>query len=458
MKKLRKGAASFYIVAFSTLILVVIATSFAMVIMSEIARTANDDLSQSAYDSALAGIEDAKVAYASYRRCAEAGVGKGYEIKELSGGSEITCSDIIYWMRHPDCYMVGHILGKIPKLANVNDAEFVEVTIGGQETTGTKDTTTNQAYTCVKIDTELNDYRSTLTAQKRIQTMRASTKDENMTKNIKSIKLKWYSKRNDVVVKESNFQNFNTSEHRVSFPFFGSATMAIPPTVELQIVQTADYFTMDEFDRVDDGRTNRGTLYLVPTPNTTDASEKDNDTYIGVYNGEINFVSAGQVVKTNDHKIKNRPFAVYCKPDDGEGNEDEFYCLVEVELPEPIDDRNSGRNNDTFMISVSLPYQQPDTDFAIELCSESGCSLADLSTGDKQDDKMNINIANSQISIDSTGRANDLYRRVEARLETADTTFRAGYPYYALQITGKDGDNNSVLKEMKVEYEKGFYF
>ena len=68
----KKGAASFYIVAFSTLLLVIIATSFALVITSEIARTSNDDLSQSAYDSALAGVEDAKVAFSNYRRCEEA--------------------------------------------------------------------------------------------------------------------------------------------------------------------------------------------------------------------------------------------------------------------------------------------------------------------------------------------------------------------------------------------------
>ena len=52
--KFKKGAASFYIVAFSTLILLIVATSFAAVIISEITRTSNDDLSQSAYDSSMA--------------------------------------------------------------------------------------------------------------------------------------------------------------------------------------------------------------------------------------------------------------------------------------------------------------------------------------------------------------------------------------------------------------------
>ena len=68
-QRFKKGVASFYIVAFSTLILVIVSASFATVILSEVTRTANEDLSQSAYDSALAGVEDAKVALLKYHQC-----------------------------------------------------------------------------------------------------------------------------------------------------------------------------------------------------------------------------------------------------------------------------------------------------------------------------------------------------------------------------------------------------
>ena len=68
-QKFKQGAASFYIVAFSTLILLVVAMSFAAIIISEVERTSNDDLSQSAYDSAMAGIEDGKLAYQKYMQC-----------------------------------------------------------------------------------------------------------------------------------------------------------------------------------------------------------------------------------------------------------------------------------------------------------------------------------------------------------------------------------------------------
>ena len=73
MKRFKQGAASFYMVAITTLVLVIIATSFAAVIIAEIARTSNDDLAQSAYDAAMAGVEDARLAYYNYSNCIEKG-------------------------------------------------------------------------------------------------------------------------------------------------------------------------------------------------------------------------------------------------------------------------------------------------------------------------------------------------------------------------------------------------
>lgn len=436
----KKGAASFYIVAFSTLILVLIATSFALVITSEIARTSNDDLSQSAYDSALAGTEDAKVAFSNYRRCAEAAASSNGTLRAEKpvGNGEVTCKDILYWMENPDCYMVGHILGKIPK------SEEAEVVVGGVEKTGAGgETTTNQAYTCVIINTDLNDYRTTLTTSKRIQTMKGSV-GMTATNDVKKIKLSWYSVRNDVKIKNYNFTNFNGS--RVVFPAFGASTISMPPTVELQIVQTGTSFTLAQFDQTGPGQTNRGTLYLVPTSNGN-AARNTTENYIGVYNGSTNLVSSDKVVKTNNHWAMNYPFLVYCNPN----STAEFYCSVEVEMPAPIG--GGPRNNDTFMISVSLPYQQPDTDFSIELiCTSGTCGTTANASGGASD--ATAKITNSQISIDSTGRANDLYRRVETRLETADTTFGAGYPYYALEILGP-GPTEKLLKPTS---EYNFYF
>ena len=110
MRKFRKGAASFYIVSFSTLILVIIAASFATVIISEVTRSSNDDLSQSAYDSALVGVEDAKIAFANYQRCIESG---HTQATSIGDSNTVDCGSMITWMESPDCDMVGHMSGRL---------------------------------------------------------------------------------------------------------------------------------------------------------------------------------------------------------------------------------------------------------------------------------------------------------------------------------------------------------
>ena len=443
IKKFKKGAASFYIVAFSTLILVIVATSFATVILSEASRSENDDLSQSAYDSALAGVEDAKVAFSNYRRCIEAGkTGK----EPVGGGTNVTCEDIIWWMHHPDCYTVGHILGKIPKDANE------EVTVGATYTTsaGNKESVMNQAYTCVMINTDLDDYRATLNSNHMSQVIRAGVKDGGRN-TVSRIRISWYSVRADNR-KFLQYTNFSEKLEKVTFGALGnSSTISVPPTIEVQIAQTGTSFNLSQFDiaKMDstgDLRTNRATLYLVPSSYEVKA---DKNNFITAWNSSLkkNYITKDQVAKTNNHAVSNKPFAVYCNPETG----DEFYCSAELELPGV---RGGGkRANDTFMIGVSLPYQKPDTDFAIELICDGDANCGGTKGGKIGSDTI-VRIKNTQISIDSTGRANDLYRRVETRLETSDTAFGFGSPYYALQILG----SGTTTKNMTVTSEYNFYF
>ena len=430
--KTKRGAASFYIVAFSTLILMVIATSFAMVVITEVSRSANDDLSQSAYDSALAGIEDAKVAFSNYRRCREAGVAPG--VKNLDGGDSISCTDIIYWMEHPDCNMVGHILGKIPKYTN----DLTEVLVGGVEITDSdgKNSTTNQAYTCVTIDTELNDYRMTLGSKKQQQIVKLQTGKvdsqghtiDNDVTNVSKIRISWASTQGDK--NTSGYLNWGGS----GFPT--ASKIYNPPIVEVQLVQTGSSFTMRDFDETEGNATDRGTLYLIPTKSGSSSV--------------VNQIGKDKMVKSNNRMQTNRSVGVSCP----ETPTSDFHCVAEIEIPDVL--HGGPRNNNTFMMAVSLPYQQPNTDFSIELICSNGASCGNVvgkvNPGDENSDNI-VKLKNTQVSIDSTGRANDLYRRVETRVETSDSTFDFDYPYYPLQVLG-----GAVSKKMAVLQEGSFYF
>ena len=169
IRKFKKGAASFYIVAISTLILVIIAASFAAVIISEIARTSNDDLAQSAYDAALAGVEDAKLAYYNYQTCLEndsCGDMQGL-IDAANDGDD----------SNDKCDMVAVMLGR-----TVESDKGVLV----QET----DTGNNmqQYYTCTILRTKVPDYKTMLTSANPTKVMRAKFEGDGVANTIKTIK------------------------------------------------------------------------------------------------------------------------------------------------------------------------------------------------------------------------------------------------------------------------------
>lgn len=425
MKKFKKGAASFYIVSFSTLILVIIAASFATVIISEVTRASNDDLSQSAYDAALAGVEDAKLAYSNYRRCAQKG---GISAKEPDGDGAVSCEEILWWMEvKPDCDMVAHMIGRLP------DYESGEVLISDTTATDGSGVTSdlNQAYTCVKIATELEDYRANLTSTSNYRLVKVSLADMKAS-DVETIKFSWYSTKEGQILNYSNFDGrvkFQSAQNGIQPP--------MPPTIEIQMVQTADNFTLGEVNgATQGGRTDRATLFLVPASDEASVSKEGVDgNYVGVFDGDKNIISAGQVAKTNDQYISNVPYVVKCD------STADFLCSTLIELPDPI---GSDRNDDTFMFLVTLPYGEPDTDFAVEFLDATGRRAR----------------LNMQVVIDSTGRTNDLYRRVETRLESLDVAFP--FIYYALQVLDTDKGNAAtiekameVLEEWNRDYTDG---
>ena len=87
LAKTKKAAASIYIVIFTTTLLGVIALSFTRIMLAESLRTTNYSLSQSAYNSAQAGIEDAKIVLLRYQNCINFG-----KYSDSTGSSK-SCAD-----------------------------------------------------------------------------------------------------------------------------------------------------------------------------------------------------------------------------------------------------------------------------------------------------------------------------------------------------------------------------
>ncbi len=437
-KKFRKGAASFYIVAFATLVLVIVAASFAIVIISAISRTSNDDLSQSAYDAALAGVEDAKLAYANYKACIQ----KSATYQDaLTGGNDVNCQDIVYFMNHPDCDMVAHMLGRIGK------REKGEVFVQETKTSGGSSNNINEAYTCVMIKTSLSDYRASLSANNTYQVVKVNLDGGVRASDIETVRLSWYSNREGAIF---NYTNFLSTTQRVTFQSLKSVKVATPPTITASLIQTANSFTLEQLNgKASGAQTDRATMYFVPTDSRSAAMTSVSNNYTGAYNGNTNRISDVQIASTNDH-MKDLPFVTFCDPNN---TSDEFACSVEMKLPRPI---GGDRSDETFMFVVSLPYGQPDTDFSLEFLCINGNPCSTQTNPDGSSSSSNIAMLDgAQIVIDSTGRANDLYRRVELRLESTDATF--AYPMYAIQVFGeKTGSTAPLEKNLTVTREWNF--
>lgn len=393
MKKTKKGAASLYVVVFATILFGVITVSFARIILSEASQSSNDDLSRSAYDAALAGVEDAKIMVNQYYDCLSNNGSNCEERYNIFSDPNST----------PDCKN-GFPLAQ--KMHHVTDGE-----VRLQESnTGNAETSMDQAYTCVLVTDVTPDYRGTLTKDVRTKVIPiniAGTNSGSQLSNVASIQFSWYSAV-DEGTKADSARQFKQSSGG-SLPMANNKT--VPPTVSLRLIKTAgSSIDLNAFRR-ENNYNNSGSLdgnidssfTLLPSSDAENGEQP-----LGI----SDVVTAGNAAN-GDISSPKAPYAINCT------STTEFACRAKLDVS------GLSINNDTNVFLVAaLPYGDDYTDFAVQLLDSSG---------------QVIKLRGSQISVDSTGRTNQLVRRVETRLDPADMLFP--YPQYALELAGGDGDH-----------------
>lgn len=129
--KQQKGAVSIFIVLFATLLFMAISAGFAILMLRDQHRATDNDLSQSALDSAKAGVEDAKRVLAKYVNCIE-----------TNNNRDHACRKVVNTVKAKNCDTVSRLLGGS----------------GEQKVGRTRaDEELQQAYTCVTITTDTED-------------------------------------------------------------------------------------------------------------------------------------------------------------------------------------------------------------------------------------------------------------------------------------------------------------
>lgn len=408
----KKGVASLYIVIFATLLFGVITVSFARIILSEASQSSDDDLSRSAYDAALAGVEDAKYYVNKYYNC-------------IKTNSEDICNKD--WGIFTEKYVLknGAYDGTEQNDWNCDDGfplwKRMGKPIGSngrkevliQEGNNDQGEFTDQAYTCVLVSDVVPDYRGTLSADTRTKVIplgidrdgnNTSTSTNSNLSGVKKVRFSWYSDMN---------RGANDVDYRLSSngKFDNKSNATIPPTMQLSFIKFSGTSTNIETTyHVENTSDNYSTMVFLPS-GKTDTPE--------VYQVSNTTLKDAGNVEQGGNSLTHKPFEISCTKNA------EFACSVEIELPEAMS------NSDTAFLVASLPYGDAYTDFAVTLLGDN--------------DRV-IYLKGVQISVDSTGRTNQLVRRVESRLDPADLFFP--YPQYALELNG--GDDDSLKKNFWV--------
>lgn len=356
-RQAQNGAVSLFVVVFAALLMTVVTVGFVQLMVKDQQQATASDLSQSAYDSAQAGVEDAKRLLLALKACGDS--------------SSATC----------DQYRQAIADGNCSTLA---DANIVSDT-GGEtliEQDSGNDAILDQAYTCVKIDPDTEDYTRPLQQNKSLVVPLKSVGEFDR------IEISWFTSEDA----GGNTVALNGAGQTPLPPIGDKWTSNMPSLLRAQLIQTGESFQLYDFDDTgDDNKSNANTLFLYPG-------------LIGSDTGDF-LLNARRSATT-------APTPVKCEPNFNSSVR--YACKMTIALPAP---KNGSLVNRGAYLRLSALYN----DAQIQL------KLRNSSTGNYVDFK------SVQPKVDATGRANDLFRRVEARVEL---TGSMPYPEAAVDIAG----------------------
>jgi Tfp pilus assembly protein PilX len=378
----QSGAVSLFVVIFFMLLVTVVTVSFVRLMIHDQQQASNDDLSKSAYDSAQAGVEDAKRAILKYQQnCSNDPNNCDAYGAALSTGQ---CNGAL------DTFLGTGSTGEVPV----------------QQTQSGNDATLQQAYTCVTINLDTGDYQTSGAANQSVIVPLYSSRPFDR------IHIEWFSK-DDVspATKNLSLSGVNASGQ----PLFNQGLWPAnrPPLVRAQLMQFAGSFNMSNFDVVSGSQSDASTMFLYPTsqPNIGDR----------VYTA----YDQRKTTPTGDPMPKDSlttPTAVSCEPN---LNTNIFACSAVLEVPQAIGAANNDR---TAFLRLTPLYNA--THFKVTLWD--GPVILNPKPNDPLINAVGFKAV--QPEVDSTGRANNVFRRVVSRINLFDTNFP--YPDAAIDVTG----------------------
>lgn len=241
----------------------------------------------------------------------------------------------------------------------------------------------DEAYTCVKIGVNTVNYEGRMEANK---TTLVSISGVSI---FDSVEISWFSSQ-DVSSTDTNPAiGFPSAGGSVSLPRVGTEwPLNNPPLLRTQLIQLGGNFKLTDFDDSQAGRGNTHTLFLYPG-----AAGSSNFEF--AVDGRRSGTSTPRLTECKSNFIN-----------------DQYLCKATIALPAPIDGNSANRN-----AYLRLTALYNGARFSLKL--KNGAS--------------DVLFNRVQPEVDSTGRANDVFRRVKARVELKGDF---AYPEAAIDMVG----------------------
>jgi len=365
------GAVSIFIVIFTALLVTIISVSFIRLMVQHQQQATTTDLSQSAYDSAQAGIEDAKRLLITYEKlCTQ------------TTSPDARCATLERLLR------VETPCETLQEAGIVGNPGDKEVLVKQSE----NDAALQQAYTCVKVMIDTDDYIGAAnTGASRIVPLKG-------TGDFNQVVLEWYSQVDLQDASDTPGERTIELSSDLLLPKLKDWPKNKPSLMRAQLIQFGSSFKLSEFDKVGDGDSNARTLFLVPSIAGRDIDRPAD------FGADTRMSQAADVLQP-----------VACERNFSTSTMDKnFACSVKLLLPNVVGATDTNR---TAYLRLDPIYNSL-THFSVKL----------------QKDGVPVKFKDVQPIVDSTGRANDLFRRVQSRVELENDLFP--YPESAIDITG----------------------
>lgn len=394
--KRESGAVSLFIVIFAMLIITVLTISFLRIMVTDQNQASATDLSQSAYDSAQAGVEDAKRALLNYQRICNTTPSACAHQRELLSGDAVVCNEAV-------------LVDGIVDPSNLKDGDASnpgEVTI--QQSLSSNDSALDQAYTCVKITMSSDSYEGELGQQESEIIPLIPAEGPSGPLEFNQVTVRWFSRDDVTGSKAADLDVPSILPNATNKPLLqqtgpstSSWSAAQPSVMRVQLIQFGPNFALDSFDPISTSQSNANTVFLYPT-------SAGGATRSGFFSAsDMRLGANGQ---SRPDEADETPQLTRCVTDVSAGG---YACEMTLRLPTPI----GGGNDRTAYLRLTSFYNKANFEVALGHNNNGLVKFRDV-----------------QPSIDSTGRANDLFRRVVTKVNLYDTGFP--YPDATIDVTG----------------------